>query len=142
MTHSHYKSICLFFGHSCWKNFTILRNWSWSHINCFVAWFLFPIHLAIIFLDIMWNDLPTAQQSLVKRDEIILGFDIIDNWDIYLNEMNKDKAGQPYYYPNIFLSSSPRICYNILSQSYRQTKEGIALRIAKSPTSIPHYTTQ
>jgi len=83
------------------------------------------------------------QQSLVKRDEIILEFDIIDNWDILLNEMNKDKTGQPYHFPNTFLSSSsPRICYNILSQSYRQTKEGIALRIAKSPTSIPHYTTQ
>jgi hypothetical protein len=32
--------------------------------------------------------------------------------------MNKGKAGQPYHYPNTFLSSSPIICYDILSLSY------------------------
>jgi hypothetical protein len=32
-------------------------------------------------------------QSLVRRGEILLGFDVIDNWDAELKEMNKDKVG-------------------------------------------------
>jgi len=32
-------------------------------------------------------------QSLVRRSEILLGFDVIDNWDSELEEMNKDKVG-------------------------------------------------
>ncbi len=32
-------------------------------------------------------------QSLVKRGEILIGFDDIDNWEIKLKEMNKDKVG-------------------------------------------------
>jgi hypothetical protein len=41
-------------------------------------------------------------QSLVRRGEIILGFDVVDNWDTELKEMNKDKVGQPFHYPDIF----------------------------------------
>jgi len=44
-------------------------------------------------------------QSLVRRGEILLAFDIIDNWDTELKEMNKDKIGEPYHYPNTFLLS-------------------------------------
>jgi hypothetical protein len=36
-------------------------------------------------------------QSLVKHGEILLGFDIIDNWDNELIEMNKGKAGEPFH---------------------------------------------
>ena len=33
-------------------------------------------------------------QSLVRRGEILLGFDVIDNWwDVKLKAMNKDKVG-------------------------------------------------
>jgi len=33
-------------------------------------------------------------QSLVRRGEILLGFDVIDNWwDTELKGMNKDKVG-------------------------------------------------
>jgi len=32
-------------------------------------------------------------QSLVRRGEILLGFDVIDNWDEELKDMNKDKVG-------------------------------------------------
>jgi len=42
-------------------------------------------------------------QSLVRRGEILLGFDVIDNWDAELKEMNKDKVGKPFHYPNTFL---------------------------------------
>jgi hypothetical protein len=36
-------------------------------------------------------------QSLVRRGEILLGFDIIKNWDAELKEMNKDKVGEPLH---------------------------------------------
>jgi hypothetical protein len=32
-------------------------------------------------------------QSLVRRGEILLGFDVINDWDAELKEMNKDKVG-------------------------------------------------
>jgi hypothetical protein len=35
----------------------------------------------------------TYNQSLVKRGKILIGFDIIDNWEIELKEMDKDKVG-------------------------------------------------
>jgi hypothetical protein len=42
-------------------------------------------------------------QSLVRRGEVLISFDIIDNWHIDLKEMDKDKVGQPFHYPNTFL---------------------------------------
>jgi hypothetical protein len=42
-------------------------------------------------------------QSLVKRGEILIGFDVIDNCGAELKEMNKDKVGEPFRYPNTFL---------------------------------------
>ncbi len=45
----------------------------------------------------------TYNQSLVKRGEILIGFDVIDNWDTELKEMNKDKVGEPFHYPDTFL---------------------------------------
>jgi hypothetical protein len=32
-------------------------------------------------------------QSLVRRGEILIGFDVIDNWDTELKDMNKDNVG-------------------------------------------------
>ena len=37
------------------------------------------------------------------RGEILLGFDVIDNWDNELKEMNHGKIGEPFHYPNTFL---------------------------------------
>ena len=36
----------------------------------------------------------TYNQSLVRRGEILIGFDIINHWDAELKEMNKDKVGR------------------------------------------------
>ncbi|HXS60946.1 MAG TPA: hypothetical protein VN703_09075 [Candidatus Sulfopaludibacter sp.] len=37
-------------------------------------------------------------QSLVRRrDEILLGFEVINNWHTELKEMNKDKVGEPFH---------------------------------------------
>jgi hypothetical protein len=33
---------------------------------------------------------PVYNQSLVRRGEILIGFDVIDNWETKLKEANKD----------------------------------------------------
>ncbi len=79
-------------------------------------------------------------QSLVKRGEILLGFDIINNWDTELKEMNQGKIGEPFHYPNTFLLllGYAKIYFHL---PYRQT-EGITQAHAKwKVPSIPNYTT-
>jgi hypothetical protein len=82
----------------------------------------------------------TYNQSLVRRGEILLGFDVIDNWDTELKEMNKDKVGEPFHYPNTFLLllGYAKVYFHL---PYRQT-EGIAQGHAKwKVPSVPDYTT-
>ena len=79
-------------------------------------------------------------QSLVRRGEILLGFDVINNWDTELKEMNKEKVGEPFHYPNTFLLllGYAKVYFHL---PYRQT-EGIAQGHAKGKVpSIPDYTT-
>ncbi len=83
---------------------------------------------------------PSYNQSLVKRGEILLGFDVINNWDAELQEMNKDKVGEPFHYPNTFLLllGYAKAYFHL---PYRQT-EGIAQAHAKGKLpSIPDFTT-
>jgi hypothetical protein len=83
---------------------------------------------------------PSYNQSLVRRGEILIGFDVINNWDTELKEMNKDKVGEPFHYPNTFLLllGYAKAYFHL---PYRQT-EGIAQGHAKGKVpSIPHYTT-
>jgi len=83
---------------------------------------------------------PVYNQSLVRRGEILLGFDVINNWDIELKEMNKDKVGEPFHYPNTFLLllGYAKVYFHL---PYRQT-EGIAQGHAKGKVpSIPDFTT-
>jgi hypothetical protein len=70
----------------------------------------------------------------------LLGFDVIDNWDAELKEMNKDKVGEPFHYPNTFLLllGYAKVYFHL---PYRQT-EGIAQEHAHGKVpSIPDYTT-
>jgi hypothetical protein len=79
-------------------------------------------------------------QSLVRRGELLLAFDVIDNWDVELKEMNKDKIGEPFHYPNTFLLllGYAKVYFHL---PYIQTK-GITQGHAKGKVpSIPHYTT-
>jgi hypothetical protein len=54
----------------------------------------------------------------------LLGFDVINNRDAELKEMNKDKIGEPFHYPNTFLPllGYAKVYFHL---PYRQT-EGIA----------------
>ena len=81
---------------------------------------------------------PVYNQSLVRRGEILLGFDVIDNWDSDLKEMNQGKIGEPFHYPNTFLLllGYAKVYFHL---PYRQT-EGIAQGHAKGKVpSIPVY---
>jgi hypothetical protein len=70
---------------------------------------------------------PTYNQSLVRRGEILIDFDVINNWDRELKEMNNDKVGgEPFQYPNTFLllllGYANKVYFHL---PYRQTEEGI-----------------
>jgi hypothetical protein len=83
---------------------------------------------------------PSYNKSLVKRGEILLGFDVINNWDTELKEMNQGKIGEPFHYPNTFLLllGHAKAYFHL---PYRQT-EGIAQGHARGKVpSIPDYTT-
>jgi hypothetical protein len=79
-------------------------------------------------------------QSLVRIGEILICFDVINNWDTELKEMNKDKVGEPFHHPDTFLLllGYAKAYFHL---PYRQT-EGIAHGHAKGKVpSIPDYTT-
>ena len=44
-------------------------------------------------------------ESLVKRGEVLLDFDVIDNWDNELEKMNQCKEGRKFVYPQIHSSN-------------------------------------
>ena len=62
---------------------------------------------------------------LVRHREILLAFDIIDNWDVELKEINKNKIGEPFHYTNAFLLllGYAKVYFHL---PYRQIEEGIA----------------
>ena len=78
-------------------------------------------------------------QSLVRRGEILLEFDIINNWDAELKEMDKDKVGEPFHYPNTFLLllKYAKVYFYL---PYRQTEEGIAQEDMREGKYLPFLT--
>jgi hypothetical protein len=80
-------------------------------------------------------------QSLVRRGEILIGFDVIGNWDTELKEMNKDKVGLGA----LSLSSTFLLLlgYTKVISFTIQTNRGYCTRgHAKGKViSIPDYTT-
>ena len=46
---------------------------------------------------------PSYNQSLVRRGQVPLDFDVFDGWDNELVQMNRGKVGEPYDYPNSFI---------------------------------------
>jgi hypothetical protein len=86
---------------------------------------------------VKWSD---YNQSIVRRGEILIGFDVVDNWDMDLKEIYKDKVGEPFHYPNTFLLllGHAKVYFRL---PCIQT-EGIAQGQAKGKLpSIPDYST-
>jgi Transposase DDE domain len=42
-------------------------------------------------------------ESLVKRGEVLLDFDVMDNWNSELEKMNQGKEGRKFVYPDSFI---------------------------------------
>jgi len=80
-------------------------------------------------------------ESLVRRGEIILDFDvIIDSWDNELDNMNDGKEGACYRYPNSFvqLLGYMRAYFHL---PYRQTEGVVRVYTDSKVRSIPDYST-
>lgn len=84
-----------------------------------------------------WSD---YNESLVRRGEILLGFDIIDNWDKELEEMNRGKLGEPFHYPDTFvlMLGYAKVYFHL---PYRQTEGVIKGHVDKKIPSIPDFST-
>ena len=82
-----------------------------------------------------WNK---YNESLVKRGEILLDFDVIDNWDVELEEMNKGKEGRKFVYPASFIKllGYMRAYFHL---PYRQTEGIVRAHAANTLPSIPDY---
>lgn len=79
-------------------------------------------------------------ESLVRRGEILLGLDVIDNWDKELEVMNSGKIGEPFHYPDTFvlMLGYAKVYFHL---PYRQT-EGIVKGHARDKIpSIPDFST-
>ena len=78
-------------------------------------------------------------ESLVRRGQVLLDFDVIDGWDDELSQMNHGKIGEPYDYPDSFMQllGYMRIYFHL---PYRQA-EGVVIAHASTKSSIPDYST-
>jgi Transposase DDE domain len=77
-------------------------------------------------------------ESLVKRGEILLDFDVIDNWNTELIEMNMNKEGRKFVYPDSFIKllGYMRVYFNL---PYRQTEGVVREHASNTLPSIPNY---
>jgi hypothetical protein len=82
-----------------------------------------------------WNK---YNESLVKRGEVLLDFDVIDNWDSELAGMNKDKEGRKFVYPDSFIKllGYMRAYFHL---PYRQTEGVVREHASKTLPSVPDY---
>jgi len=42
-------------------------------------------------------------ESLVRRGEVLLDFDVMDEWKGALKNMNAEKRGRPFHYPEAYV---------------------------------------
>ena len=77
-------------------------------------------------------------ESLVKRGEILLDFDVIDNWHVELEKMNEGKVGRKFVYPDSFIKllGYMRSYFHL---PYRQTEGIVRAHASNTLPSIPDY---
>lgn len=85
-------------------------------------------------------DWPSYNESLVRRGQVLLDFDVLDGWDNELSQMNEGKVGEPYYYPDSFIQllGYMRAYFHL---PYRQTQGVVIAHASKKVPGIPHYST-
>lgn len=79
-------------------------------------------------------------ELLVRRGEVVLDFDVIDNWNNELDNMNNGKEGASYRYPDSFvqLLGYMRVYFHL---PYRQTEGVVKAHSNKKVPSVPDYST-
>ena len=84
-------------------------------------------------------DWPSYNESLVRRGQLLLDFDVLDGWDHELSQMNLGKVGEPYCYPDSFIQllGYMRAYFHL---PYRQT-QGVVIAHANKVPNTPHYST-
>ena len=82
-----------------------------------------------------WNK---YNESLVKRGEVLLDFDVIDNWPTELEKMNQGKEGRKFVYPDSFIKllGYMRAYFHL---PYRQTEGVVREHASNTLPSIPDY---
>jgi len=86
------------------------------------------------------RDWKEYNEKLVRRGEILISMDFLENWDKELEEMNKRKKGRPYSFPDSFMRFLAFLYIAFLP--YRQLEgflRGLAKYISKLQTA--DYTT-
>ncbi len=83
---------------------------------------------------------PSYNQSLVRRGQVLLDFDVLDGWDNELVQMNRGKVGEPYDYPNSFIQllGYMRAYFHL---PYRQTQGVVIAHASTKVPCIPDYST-
>jgi hypothetical protein len=86
---------------------------------------------------VKWSE---YNESLVRRGEILLGFDVIDNWDKELADMNRGKPGEPFHYPDTFvlMLGYAKVYFHL---PYRQTEGIVKGHMRNKIPSIPDFST-
>jgi len=85
-------------------------------------------------------DWPSYNESLVRRGQVLLDFDVLDGWDHELSQMNLGKVGEPYDYPDSFIQllGYMRVYFHL---PYRQTEGLVRAHAGTRVPYIPHYST-
>jgi hypothetical protein len=85
-------------------------------------------------------DWPSYNQSLVRRGQVLLDFDVLDGWDNELSQMNHGKVGEPYNYPDSFIQllGYMRAYFHL---PYRQTQGVVIAHASTKVPYIPNYST-
>lgn len=87
------------------------------------------------------RDWKKYNRELVRRGELLIGFDFLGNWDRELKRMNKGKRGKPFEYPEGFVKflAPVRVFFHM---PFRQ-EEGFVEALAKllPKLKVPDYST-
>src|ERR1041385_6376398 len=85
-------------------------------------------------------DWPSYNQSLVRRGQVLLDYDVHDGWDHELSLMNHGKVGEPYAYPDLFIQllGYMRVYFHL---PYRQTQGVVIAHASTKVPCIPDYST-
>jgi len=87
------------------------------------------------------RDWKTYNEQLVKRGELLINLDFVENWEKELEEMNRGKRGKPFDYPESLIRflAFPRYFFRL---QFRQ-EEGFVEALAKlvPELRVPDYST-